>query len=219
MWIAVRRMPFVALPGILLAGCSDSNHVPGSGNVISQTRQVGAFEAIELKAPVKLRVTCGKEGGSLKIDGDDNILALIQTRVENGRLVVTADRAYRTSNTPSITLDTKNLDALHVSGAAEVDIAGLDQPRFDLSVTGAGEVRLAGKAEALSIEITGAGDVAAEPLQSRTAKVKIKGAGEVAVSTSDTLDVSMTGAGDVTYSGDPKVTKSILGAGTVRRRK
>ena len=76
-----------------------------------------------------------------------------------------------------------------------------------------------GKTEELAVEICGAGDVLAFGLETRTAAVAIKGAGDAKVSVAKSLNVVIVGAGDVHYKGDPQVRKVITGSGDVKRVK
>jgi hypothetical protein len=67
--------------------------------------------------------------------------------------------------------------------------------------------------------VTGAADVKAEKLQTKTTEISSTGASSAKVSVSETLRVSITGAGDVTYWGNPKtIEKHITGAGSIRHK-
>jgi hypothetical protein len=67
--------------------------------------------------------------------------------------------------------------------------------------------------------MTGASQLAADRLQTKTAEISTTGAGDADVAVTDTLKVAITGAGKVTYSGNPAtIKKQITGAGSVRRK-
>ena len=102
-----------------------------------------------------------------------------------------------------------------VSGAAACNFRDIAAQHLTLSVTGAADVVLSGKADVLDASISGTGEIDAAALACADCTVSVAGAGAVEVNASDTLDVSVTGAGSVTYLGEPQITKHILGAGAV----
>ena len=84
---------------------------------------------------------------------------------------------------------------------------------------GASEVSLDGKIDRLLVDMTGASQLSADGLQTKTAEISTTGAGDADITVSETLKVVITGAGKVTYSGNPvTIQKSITGAGSVRRK-
>jgi hypothetical protein len=96
----------------------------------------------------------------------------------------------------------------------------LSGPIFALESKGASEVSLDGNIDRLSVDMTGASQLAADRLQAKTAEISTTGAGDVEVAVTDTLNVVITGAGKVTYSGNPPtIKKQITGAGSIRHKK
>ena len=79
-------------------------------------------------------------------------------------------------------------------------------------------IEIPGQVERQEIELKGFGNYNARDLESRTASVRISGAGNAVVWVLDTLDVTISGAGNVEYYGDPRVTREISGAGKVTGR-
>jgi hypothetical protein len=67
--------------------------------------------------------------------------------------------------------------------------------------------------------MTGASELEATGLQTKTVEISTTGAADAAIAVSETLKVSITGAGKVTYSGNPKtIEKHISGAGSIRQK-
>jgi hypothetical protein len=95
----------------------------------------------------------------------------------------------------------------------------LSGPRFAFEATGASEVKLDGNIDELLADMTGASDLSASRLQTRSAEISATGAADAEIAVSETLKVAITGAGKVTYSGNPKtIEKHITGAGSIRHR-
>ncbi len=61
--------------------------IPGSGVAASDTREVPAFDEVLLRTAGSLEVAIGALT-PLELPGDDNLLPLIETRVEDGKLII-----------------------------------------------------------------------------------------------------------------------------------
>ncbi len=91
--------------------------------------------------------------------------------------------------------------------------------KFYFQSTGASKVRLDGAVDDLLADMTGASELDAENLRTKTSEVSTTGAADADVNASDSLKVSITGAGKVTYSGNPPtIEKHITGAGSIKHR-
>ena len=67
--------------------------------------------------------------------------------------------------------------------------------------------------------MTGASELHAGGLQTKTTEIATTGAADAEIAVSETLKVAITGAGKVSYSGNPKtIEKHISGAGSIRHR-
>src|SRR3712207_1838364 len=87
----MRKVFMIVLVGVLglfgITACNSLFGVNGSGNLISETRQVAGFSAVDLDGVGELNIQQGSTE-SLLIEGDDNIVPLITSTVRNGRLVL-----------------------------------------------------------------------------------------------------------------------------------
>ena len=203
-----------------------------------ETRDVGAFNAIGLKAPITVYLTQGDKE-SLAIEGDADALAQLDTYVENGSLkfeqktrehvklmgkvkaYVTAReiRALAISGSGDIraealrTADVK----LAIAGSGDIRIAQLTAAKVDASIGGSGDITVAGKADAIACSIGGSGDLRAGRLEVGEAKIGVAGSGDATLWARDTLNASVVGSGDIRYYGDPKVRSAVMGSGSVKR--
>src|SRR5215212_8679511 len=83
---AFRHLPTLALASslALVAGCGG---VRGSGVMASETRSVSGFSEVALSGTGDVRIAqSGQE--SLTIEAEDNLLPLLETFVEDGRLTL-----------------------------------------------------------------------------------------------------------------------------------
>jgi hypothetical protein len=206
----------VALLLLLLSGCHHGG-VRGSGVRKTEKRDLPTFTAIETTGAFDVKVDCQKPM-SFEIEGDDNILPLIETEVRNGVLRVSSHKSFNTSEPISLRITVPSLTSVRSTGAGRFTITGLKNEDFEISSTGAAIVTAEGQSNTVKIRSTGAGKIDAQNLQARTAEVSVTGAASVEVYASDQLDVTVSGAGRVNYSGDPKVNKRVSGAGQVNKK-
>ena len=192
--------------------------VVGSGKTDTETRKLAAFDKIEFRIAGDFDVAIGK-ASPLEIVADDNILPLITTEVKDGRLIVSAERQFKSKRSPKFSVTVPDLAAVKILGAADMNVRGIDNKKLSVDVKGAADVRLKGRTAALSVIIDGAGDVFAYDLDARVVSVSIGGSGDAKVNANDALNVSIAGNGDVTYAGNPTISQMIAGKGDVKRRR
>jgi hypothetical protein len=151
-----------------------------------------------------------------EIEADDNLLPLITTTVESGVLKIEFKGSVQPTQGVKIRLAGTPLRRFSLAGAGTFTTDQVDAEQFEFSASGAGNGKLSGQTKQLSIEVSGAGKVAAPALVADAATIEISGAGSADVHAVTTLRVSLSGAGSVTYSGNPQISKTISGAGGVR---
>lgn len=188
---------------------------PGSGNVISQARDVEPFLEVRVAGAANVVHVSATEAGC-EIEADDNLLPLITTTVENGVLKIEFKGSVQPTQGVKIRLAGAPLRRFSLAGSGNFTTDQVDPEQFEFSVSGAGNGKLSGQTKKLSIEVSGAGKVSAPALVADAATVEISGAGSADVHAVTTLNVSVSGAGTVTYSGSPQVSQTISGAGAVR---
>jgi Putative auto-transporter adhesin, head GIN domain len=201
----------------LLALSACLGGVRGSGVRKTEQRDLAPFTAIEATGAFDVEVVCQKSA-SFEIEGDDNILPLVETEVRGNTLRLTTSRAYSSNGGIVVRISMPNLEAVRSTGAGKFKIKDVKNDRFKIDSTGAATVVASGQSKSLDISSTGAGKIDANDLQAGEVSVKVTGAARVEVYATDQLDVTVSGAGRVIYSGNPKVTKHISGAGEVTKK-
>ena len=193
--------------------------ITGSGTVKTESRQVSGFSRIYLKAvgDVTVRQT-GRE--SLKIEAEDNILPLLETKVVKGALELGMQEGYNLRKHKPIrfTVEVRTLEGISLTGAGNISVENIKSAKLTAALTGSGNIRLRGQAEELTVSLTGAGNYEGSGFSTRRAKVTVSGTGDAHVSASEELDAQVSGVGSITYAGSPKVRKSVTGVGSVKQR-
>jgi hypothetical protein len=173
----------------------------GSGKIKTEVRQVENFTSIRLSVPATLSIERTGEAG-LKVTAEDNLLPVLESEVKDGTLRLSlARRTSFTGKIPVFEVTVTDLRGLQVEGSGIVKASKLDGGALSLTVTGSGEVDLAGRSDLFTVAIAGSGSVDAGELQTKRAKVGVTGSGEIVVNASDELDATVTGSGTVEYMG------------------
>jgi hypothetical protein len=204
----------------------------------SETRPVSGFTGIALGAPIKVELVQG-DTESLVLQGDEALLADIETVVEQGVLKIRTKSRFTSWGSSKVRarVGAKTIELLKIAGSGDIDAAQLRATGLKVAISGSGDVRIGtlaathlevavagsgnvvvgGKADDVSTSIAGSGDMKASKLESRQAKVTIAGSGDAAIWAKESLTVKIVGSGDVSYYGNPAVTHTIMGSGSIRR--
>ena len=111
--------------------------VTGSGVSKTETRQVSGFSGLSLGVSAKVEIRQGNNEG-VTITGDDNIVPLVETVVEDGKLKVRwNERNLNTSYKElKLTVDAKTMESVSVAGSGDVVAETLNAKKFSASVAG-----------------------------------------------------------------------------------
>jgi hypothetical protein len=192
--------------------------VKGSGNVVTQKREVSDFKGVDVGGIFEVEIVAGKEY-ALEITTDDNLLDHVRTEVRNGVLHIETNGKIASKSQIRIQVSAPEINDLDVSGVAKVDASELSSENLNVDASGASKLTLSGRASKLTIDVSGATKIDAESLPAVDVNVDASGASSVMVNVSGTLRGDASGASKITYSGSPsEVKKSTSGASRVSAR-
>ena len=211
----------LGLVGVIGAsGCMDldlnlDQGVRGSGKLASEHRSVGNFSKIDMRGAYDVSVKVGP-ATSVDISGDDNLLKLVETTVEDGTLVLSSTKNMHPKKPMKVTITTPDLAAFALKGAGDVDISGVHNDSFTVDLKGAGDLKASGEAAKVDATLKGAGDMDLYNLHAGEVSADLSGAGDMKVYASKYLNAKVSGVGDLSYKGHPaKVDKSKSGVGDI----
>lgn len=194
------------------------NHMPivnGSGRVVQQQRNVGAFDAVETLGSENVEVRVGPKP-SLVIAADDNILPLITTRVENGRLKIGARGSFRMHGPIRAWITVPNLEAFTTSGSGDVLIHDVNNGQLSLTMNGSGSMTATGRTGHLQVTLNGSGRAQLASLAATDVSAGLFGSGSATVNARGRLDAKVFGSGTLRYVGKPAELRSAhFGSGRV----
>lgn len=208
----------IAMPQSTSAGLFGERTVKGSGELTTQTREVGEFSRIRSSGSFDVTVTIGPVR-KVTVTFDDNLIDLITTEVKGRTLQIGSEGSFSTHKACKVDITVPSLEAMTLSGSGDIVIAGLNGEDFSYEVSGSGDATLSGQVGDVDIEVSGSGSVDAKELKATRARVSIAGSGDVRVWAEESLDGSVAGSGDITYYGNPeKVDQDVAGSGNIRKR-
>ena len=192
--------------------------VRGSGNRVTEKRDVPGFLSIEVSGAYEVEITAQKER-SLEITGDDNILPLVTTEVKGNVLHISSSKSYNVTRSITLKITVPDLEEISSSGASKITVSNIKNSEMGIDSSGASKISVAGETKRLKIGTSGASDIEAKDLYAEKVSVQSSGAGYVSVYATEQLEASASGAARVDYYGNPaNVKPDVSGAGSVNKR-
>jgi hypothetical protein len=204
-----------AVLGVYLTSCHWIG-IGGNGHITTDQRTIAAFSEIEADGAFQIEWRSGAP--ALSITTDENLLPYIYNQNIDGRLRLHSERNLWPTHGIKVVVSSPTRLAAKLTGATRLVANQLGGGKFAVESSGTAAVTLDGAVDELLADMTGAGELKAGALQTKTTELSTTGAADADVTVSDTLKVSITGAGKVIYSGNPTIEKHITGAGSVRHR-
>ena len=135
------------------------DYTQGSGNVISEQREVPPFNEISLRGTGNIILT---QGGNqfVEIRTDDNIMPLVTTEVKGRKLIIGTKGNIVRSTELTFDIIIPEIIGLYVSGSGNIE--GNETIRcedIDLKVSGSGGVNIFLIAEDIDSKISGSGKI------------------------------------------------------------
>ena len=207
---------FLAACIVLVAGCRWVG-IRGNGQIKTDERPVSVFANIDARGAFIIEWQSGTP--SLRITTDENLLPYIDSNVSGDTLHLRTREQIRPTHGIRVVISSPTRAGARISGAVKLDAKQLSGTRFALEARGASRVSLYGNIDELLADLTGASELAAGGLQTKTAEISTTGAGDAQIAVAETLKVAITGAGKVKYSGNPAtIEKHITGVGSIRHK-
>jgi hypothetical protein len=214
----MKKITIVLLAGsvFLIAGCRLPG-IRGNGHIKTEERPVSAFANVDAGGVFEIEWQNGSP--ALRITTDENLLPYIENDISGATLRLRIREHVWPTHGIKVVISSPTRAGAKIRGAVKLIANKLNGPAFAVESKGASEVKLDGKIDRLLVDMTGASQLSADGLQTKTAEISTTGAGDADINVSETLKVVITGAGKVTYSGNPvTIQKNITGAGSVRSK-
>jgi uncharacterized lipoprotein YajG len=210
MVVALSLSACSALPNVL-------NITRGSGNVTSETREISGVTSVDSTGAADVDITFG-EAESVVVEAEDNIVPLIETEVEGGRLVIgtKSNTSYSNKKPVTVHVTLKSLEVVSLSGSGSITVQNFLGDALKVDLSGSGDINVSGTADSADLTLGGSGKINGEQFKADSVKVSVDGSGDARVYVSEQLEADVSGSGSIRYSGNPKqVSKNVIGSGSI----
>ncbi len=241
-WGALRSAGWLGLAGLLAALASPTQAQPPTGPA-AEGRTYSAsrpFERVELAGSANVRLFQG-DRDQVFVLGDAEAQKAIELDFSGDRLQIRSVDGWKMwrSQKPTVDVTLRKLSQLFLSGAGDlhapgpmrteqlqISISGAGAARFDdlvcdrlaFGISGAGEGRISGQVNDMTLRISGKGRLQADNLQAAKASISISGIGGAEVWATEVLRLSVSGFGQIDYWGHPEVSRSTSGIAKINAR-
>lgn len=194
-------------------GCG--SFVSGSGRAAEETRPLTSFTSVEIDDSIDATITVGP-AFSVRLRTDDNVMPLVRTSVEGGRLVARLPDATNVSTDLGIELDITlpALDGVVANGAAHVVVNGIAAPKLVVEASGASKVTASGTAADLSVSASGSSMVALAQTSVDRAVLDVSGPSDVTVRASTWVRGQASGGSKIHVRGNAATRDLDLSGGS-----
>ena len=197
-------------------GGTSTSSTSGSGVPATETREVAAFDGVELAGGNNVVIDVGGKQ-SVVVKADDNLLDHVTTKVQADTLVIGNTPGSMTTKAPmSVVVTVPTLSKVTLAGGGNIVVNGIRTERLTVSLAGSGNLTGRGTAGSLGVTLSGSGNAWFTSLVADKVDAVLSGSGNIFVNASKSLDASVPGSGTIVYAGHPQdVTKSVTGSGTI----
>jgi len=211
----------------------------GEGALKTDIRELSGFTEIIAQGRFDLVLVQGPQEG-IRIESDENLLELFQTRVDEKKLFITMNADIRKYSVLKVTVSFKELNNIMLLN--EVSLSSTNVIHFDdvqfystgiskinfeifttnlkLHITDGSYAYFKGYAENLTVEMHDESELNAFDMPSDKCMVTSTGLSEVMISAQKDLKLMVSGLSNVYYMGEPKISQRIFSSsGFIVKRK
>lgn len=197
---------------LFLSGCGEEQFI-GSENIISITRELDAFTAIEANNALRVNISQASIQ-QIEVIANDNLQRRIQTQVTDGRLVISLDAGSFQNATLIVNVQVPDLEQVQLNDATLANISMVTD-QLDLVVKDASNVTLEGAVDVLNVNVDNAAMINGFSHTARVVNVTAKGASRLEITSQDELNGVVRDAARVLYKGNPDITITSSDAGRI----
>ena len=206
----------IVLIGIGLMSRYSANKIKGSGNLISENRELSSFNSINLMGSMNVNINTSNEF-NCTITGDDNIIPIVKTKVTNNNLQISTNKNYSSTNELVVNVNVPNYDKASITGSGDMNLINFKNENLSLNIAGSGNITGNGDVQTLTVKINGSGNIMLKDLKSKTTNITINGSGDAIFWASESISAVVNGSGSIKYHGNPtNVNSDVNGSGSIK---
>ena len=226
---------------VLVALCgiwTSCDHKTGSGNLVTQTRSVGSFDALSVGGGFEVEIKAGSPS-KVVIEADDNIIEDIEARVDDGKLKISLNDGLSLNDAHMKVFITSD-DINHISSSASAEVVALDElksdktiilkassgskitadinsPAADADASSGSDIIVKGKTRTFKAESSSGATIKASDLLSENTTAQVSSGASARVHASVALNAKASSGGNITYRGAATAVKKESSGGSIEK--
>jgi hypothetical protein len=200
------RLPLLAALALVL--------LAGPATAASRGYTITSFDKIRVTGPFTVNLRT-ESAASARAEGSTRALDQVRVEVQGRTLMVTSGRnnwgGWTSEDVGPVVIDvtTPSLAAAILTGSGKLNIDRAKAARFDLSLTGSGNI-------SIGALVQGSGGIAGAKLVVTDLDLSSSGSGDISLAATRAAKVNATGSGDVVITGPAACLVHATGSGDVR---
>ncbi len=220
----------------LMAGCE---YRIGSGNLVTQTRNVGSFDAVSVGGGFDVEIKIGSPA-KVVIEADDNIIDDIESAVKNGQLKISLNDGLSFNDAHmKVYITCNEINRINSSASAKVVVldeiqsnenivlkassgsrisATLNSPATEADASSGAEIVVKGRTKKFEAESSSGATVTASELLSENTTAQASSGASTSVHASVLLNAKASSGGSVNYRGEASAVKKESSGGSIAKK-
>ena len=202
------------------------------GPIITETRKVSGFDAIEVSHGIDLHLTMDTKE-RMEVEVPEDLAEHLVTEVDDGRLRIYFDRSFNWNNRTKVFVSAKKIESIKSSGGSDVKGENtIDVRDLELKASGGSDIKLEVAARELSVHVSGGADVdltgetdfiyantsggsdlRAYDLIAEIAELEASGGSDIKITVKEEIEAKASGGADIVYKGNPTVKDTNTSSG------
>lgn len=235
----MKQLTMALIAITIMAGLSSCHkEIIGDGPVMTETRTVQSFSAIELQMNGNVYYR-NEPNWKVEVSAKQSLLPILQTNVADGKLVIRYNngKTYDNDETIRITIAGPGVNSFVTTTSGNINcVTPLNVASVYLRTSGSGNISMmdiitgnleaeskmsgritAGQGSTIteSLKTDGSGKIDLTGIAAKYAGARTNGSGDIKLKVSDKLDARIDGSGSVYFIGSPAITSHINGTGNL----
>lgn len=223
----IQLLSVLFLTSIIATSCMfTGSFINGNGNVVEENRKTGEFDEIIVSRGMNVYITQG-EFTKVVVKADENLLEVIETKVEDQALIIRATENIRKATAKKVYVTTPNINLIKTSSGSNVyaetvlesenlDVSSSSGSNIKLKVnahnltassSSGSNIRLEGMATTFDGSASSGSNIKAGELNSIECKTDVSSGANIRISVKDKLEAHAGSGGNIFYKGNPEITE------------
>ncbi len=205
---------------LLFTACRKES-IRGGGAIGTEIRNIPSFNKVSLQGDGEIDILQGATQ-EVKVTGYENLLAIYETRVVNGTLILKFNEGFYSirNNNLLVQVILPDVSGASINGSGNIRLQNFNGSSITAEINGSGKIQgTACKFNEAVYRINGSGNISARGIEAKVAEANISGSGYLNLTCIDRLNAKISGSGTLDYYGNPPITVvEVSGSGRVTKK-